>query len=810
MTTGAARHLEDERPRLDREKTARALSELFAWRQNRFSCLLVRVLSRFLYPLEEGTYVGRVLPGHPHRSSRIETTPMTVFIVPEGRRQKLYLAARLRMRGPINLIQDPGADAKMTSFREPGRMRRRRRGPSDEAREYNDLSGGLVRMEALLAVQHAADESITVVPVTRSFHQHHPESPPTTWPARFYWYTPMHVIRRIASLARTFHTAGVKNCTPVDLAAWVESNPRNDLRSQAVALRREVISNIESEHRATTGPPLAPRWEVKKLVLSDPVLSEYIRKRAMQLGVNTEVVFREAQEYIGEIASNVRVGVLRYFGALITRGFDKLLKGFEVDREGIQLLTQCDSRSRVVLVCCHKSYMDPLMIAYGICRSGLMAPQQAAGINLNIWPLGWVLRHCGAFYLRRTFVGESLYKEVFSAYVRHLLAENFITAFYIEGTRSRDGKLQKPKTGYLAILEEAMQLGVCDDITLVPVYLGYDRVPEEDGHVREMEGGQKIAETMKLFSRIYKSVTTTLGRAYIKFGPTMNFRALVEEHGLDGAAGIVCDRINDITVVTARSLASCALLSCGGTWVSVNEFDTAAGQILKVCARMAPPMAGDADRRGVRSAVDWLALEDRVAPEEREGAAGFRVEGDGRRFLEYNKNILLAHLLRPALAAVAERASGRVPVEQSITFLKRLFAEEFVFGPGEPEADIRPALEAGADVLAALLDSFLEGYLVACKTLDSMADGPPVADAEMVRRCFDAGIEMLDEGVIGREESLSRILFGNALKNFRKMDILARPEPDESGKEERALVPGELFSERADILESIESLLGGP
>ncbi|MCJ7653477.1 MAG: glycerol-3-phosphate acyltransferase, partial [Actinobacteria bacterium] len=287
------------------------------------------------------------------------------------------------------------------------------------------------------------------------------------------------------------------------------------------------------------------------------------------------------------------------------------------------------------MVCDHKSYADSLLIGYSMFRSGLVPPQQAAGRNMDFWPMGWLLRHSGAFYIRRTFEGETLYKEVFSAYVRHLLAENYTSVVYIEGTRTRDGKLAKPKIGYLGILEDALRMGVCPDITFVPVYLGFDKIPEEASHVKEMAGARKVSESMTVIARIITSIKTQLGKGYVKFGTPMSFRALLDEHGLRGAAEVACDEINRITVVTARSLAGCSLLATGTTWVSRTEFEQAAEDLLRFCERRRLPMAVDAGFEGVKAAVDLYAAEGYVVPEERNGEEGFLVEGYGRRFLEY-------------------------------------------------------------------------------------------------------------------------------------------------------------------------------
>lgn len=787
MRRDEAWQLEERSMVLPRSETAEALADRFGWKPGIFASLLVKALSVVLAPLDRGTYRGRPLSGDPHLPCPTVNTPFTVFIIPDGRWQRFFLAARLRSKGFLNIIQDSSTEVRPATYGVQGRRL------------------GSLRLESLVAIQRASDESLTLVPVTHAFHQHHPEAPPSTFFTRLYMLTPMHVIRRIGSYARTIRTARLWNCRPIDVAGWLKRNPRTGPFSQATDLHNEVIGRIRSEFRAVAGPPIPQPWQVRKSVLRDPILLEFIREYAAGEGRSRRKLLGEARANVREIASKIRVGVFRGAGVILNIGFDRLLTGFEVDREGLRSVVESDSRSRAILVCCHKSYMDPLILTYGVCRSGLTAPQQAAGINLNIWPLGWILRRCGGFYLRRSFVDQPVYRETFNAYIRRLLADNYIMAFYIEGARSRDGKLRKPKTGFMKILNDAMRYGACDGITLFPVYLGYDRVPEEAAHVKEMAGGHKIAETMGLFKRLYKSATDTLGRAYIKFGTPIDFADVVKEYGLKTAADLVCDGIDAATVVTARSLASWALLAPGSPAVSGEEYERAAEEILQVCSELRLPLADDADVHGMRAAVDWLASEGHVEIEQAEdGERIFRAESDQRRFLEFNKNILLAHLLAPSLAALAERHKG--PAGEATLFLERLFREEFVFAPGFHD---RVKLTAsGVEMLKPILHSFLEGYLVVCNTVRSVFPGEGLSRERLVERCFERGSRMLDAGMIKRPESLSRIVFENALELFRGMDLLAGTAAKEKGGDkETMLCSGDLLAGIDELEEGIRSFL---
>ena len=823
--------------KLDYRETGDIVQGFFTWKPDPVSAVLVRLLSRVMRPLEQGSYAGRTLSGEPHRASWVIASPLTVFVLPEaGRRHKLFLAARLRSTGSINIIQDPPVSEKTRSTGKASRARRRRKlrkaGPGGNRRANkltemfakaglsmrdNALREGEGRdfdLEALIAIQRESDVSLTVVPVVRAFHQLTPEAPSTTLATRVYKFSPWHLLVKTTNWARTFRTGRVKNCRPMVLSSWLTENPTPDLYSGAAALRIELMSNIESERRACIGPPQAPKWEVKRRVLADPALAAYMQDYALREGATREAVLAEAREYFEEIASDYRVGVVRYFCRAVDYAFDRFLAGIEIDREGIRFLSECDSRSRIVLVCSHKSYVDPLLIGYVMFRSGMVPPQQAAGLNLNVWPVGWLLRHSGAFFLRRTFAGETLYREVFYAYVKYLLAENYTSVVYIEGTRSRDGKLNRPKTGYLSILADSLKAGVCQDITLVPVYLGYDKVPEESAHVKEMAGGRKVSESVKGFARIYKSINTRLGRAYVKFGTPMSFKSLLDEHGLEGAAEIASDGINRITPVTARSLAASALLAPGTTWVSRREFEKASDELLRFCERRRLPLAVDADAEGINAAVDWLSAEGHVVPEARDGEEGFLVQGSARRFLEYNKNILIGHFVEASMAAIARRCdtgepdSANAKSEETVDFLKRLFSQEFLFSPTRADEAWKLDHQVYAGTLCSLLDSYLEGYLVTCRTMSELSTEKPITVDEAIELCFAEGDRMIKQGSINRVESISKVAFRNAIRSFRKMGIISeRVELDREGKETTKVVPGERFDDREAVEHRIRSLL---
>lgn len=69
-------------------------------------------------------------------------------------------------------------------------------------------------------------------------------------------------------------------------------------------------------------------------------------------------------------------------------------------------------------------------------------------------------------------------------FVRVLLAHNSPKCF-IEGTRSRTGKLLPPKLGILKYVLETFQAGRTDDVWICPISIQYDKVLETESYLNE-------------------------------------------------------------------------------------------------------------------------------------------------------------------------------------------------------------------------------------------------------------------------------------------------------------------------------------
>lgn len=104
-------------------------------------------------------------------------------------------------------------------------------------------------------------------------------------------------------------------------------------------------------------------------------------------------------------------------------------------------------RQSIIFLPCHKSHIDYLTVSWLLFRLGVSLPAIVAGENLDLPVVGNILRGGGAFFIRRSFAGDQLYPMVIREFIERLLINGRNLECFVEGTRSRTGKLPPPKAG---------------------------------------------------------------------------------------------------------------------------------------------------------------------------------------------------------------------------------------------------------------------------------------------------------------------------------------------------------------------------
>jgi glycerol-3-phosphate O-acyltransferase len=237
-----------------------------------------------------------------------------------------------------------------------------------------------------------------------------------------------------------------------------------------------------------------PRF-VQESILERPAFQGTVARMAWELGSDTAEIGHEATGYLKEIAathSPYMIDLASQFARLLyTRGYGKDL---DYDRRELERVYALAQRHPVVFLPSHKSNLDHLVLQYALYENGHPPNHTAGGDNMNFVPIGPLLRRSGVFFIRRTFKDNPLYKLVLGHYIDYLIEKRFPLEWYIEGGRSRSGKLLPPRFGMLAYVVDAYRRGKSEDVYLLPVSIGYDQIQDVASYVAEQRGGEKERE----------------------------------------------------------------------------------------------------------------------------------------------------------------------------------------------------------------------------------------------------------------------------------------------------------------------------
>jgi glycerol-3-phosphate O-acyltransferase len=344
---------------------------------------------------------------------------------------------------------------------------------------------------------------------------------------------------------------------------------------------RRAVRAMRSEFRGARAAVLGPDLSHQRTVIA-----EVLGKRAVRAAIALETRDRKlsrrealgvARRYAYEIAADYSPRFVAFGAAVLARVWNRLYDGVEVlHGERLDLATD---GSQVVYVPCHRSHMDYLLLSYVIYERGYAAPHIAAGVNLDLPLIGRYLRKGGAFFLRRSFKGNALYPTVFMTYLGVMMLRGHPIEYFIEGGRSRTGRLLRPMTGMLAMTLRSFLLDPSRPVVFVPVYFGYERLVEERTYVGELSGRPKEKESVLGLLRGLSVLKKRFGRVYVSFGEPLPLAAHLDanapgwrdSHGearpawlpraVDGLALEIQRRTNASAAITPTALLSLALLA---------------------------------------------------------------------------------------------------------------------------------------------------------------------------------------------------------------------------------------------------------
>jgi glycerol-3-phosphate O-acyltransferase len=311
--------------------------------------------------------------------------------------------------------------------------------------------------------------------------------------------------------------------------ALADLPPQRGVRRAMRALR----AGFRAQRASTIGPDLSHRRTMVAHIMRTQAVRHAVRAEmnvrvaragelrgrahARQLKrARRRAVLLTARKDAMEIAANYSQTFITIMASVLSRLWTRLYDG--VDVQHVENLHDIGDGAEIIYVPCHRSHMDYLLLSYVIYRKGFAVPHVAAGVNLNLPVVGHFLRKGGAFFLRRSFKGDALYGAVFSKYLGFMMARGHPLEYFIEGGRSRTGRMLAPRTGMLSMTVRSYLREPKRPVVFMPVYFGYERIVEGRTYIGELSGAPKQKESVLGLIRSLSVLRSKFGTVHVNLG----------------------------------------------------------------------------------------------------------------------------------------------------------------------------------------------------------------------------------------------------------------------------------------------------
>ena len=557
------------------------------------------------------------------------------------------------------------------------------------------------------------------------------------------------------------------------------------------------------------------RYKVPKFLREDLFWSRPfqhgVHELALEEGKSNKRMAARTGRYLKEIAALPTPYVIDMVNHATQLLINAAHHSVDYSPRDLQAVFEAAEGEPIVFLPSHKSNFDHLVFQHVLFENELPPNHTAGGINMNFFLVGPLLRRSGIFFIRREFKKNEPYKFVLRQYIDYLLEKRFSLEWYIEGGRSRTGKLREPRLGMLAYVVDSYRRGIVDDVVLVPVSINYDQIADVASYAEEQRGAKKEKESLAWAVKFITGLRKSHGSIHLRFGDPLPISTrigkdddLSSEEGrlaLPKVAFEVSTRINDATPITSTSLVTLALLGSGTRGHTVDETISILDPFLEFVAERDLPTTFDhrfASRDAVESALEALRANGVVSRIDGLTERVYSIGHEHTLEAAYYRNTIIHFFvnvgiteLAIALGVLEDGPMDEESIVQRAVALRDLFKFEFFFSPtkefedeireeiaryrvgdatldGPVSVDIDSMMPAKSPIV---LRPFLEAYYVVASALRTFGD-EPVTEEQLAEASLSMGNQLLSQGVIRNAEAVSTTLFSSGIELAENRHLL--------------------------------------
>lgn len=551
------------------------------------------------------------------------------------------------------------------------------------------------------------------------------------------------------------------------------------------------------------------RYKVPKFVAEDLTGSQEfldsMARAAEHEGRSIEAAARRSQRYLREIAASHSPLVIDLIANAIHWLYRQGYGSIHYDEQEIRALYELGQEQPLVFLPSHKSQLDRLVLQYLLWENDLPPNHTAGGVNLNFFPIGQLIRRTGVFFIRRSFKDNELYKNVLRSYIDYLIEKRFPLEWYLEGGRSRSGKLLPPRFGMLSYVVDAHARGKSEDVYLIPTSIAYDQIFDVGSYAAEQQGSGKQSESVGWLIGAIRTLRRRYGDIYVRFGKpiSMNAECVPEASPTERSLNVqklafkALSGVNKVTPITPTSVVTLALLANEERAMTVEEIREELRGLVGYILRRRLPITERVRFGGtiqVQEVLDRLSEHDIVTRFDQGPVPVYRIQETQYLAAAYYRNTIVHYFVTGAIAELALlRAADSDQVNTAEAFweevmrLRDLLKFEFFFSEketfveevrkemsrfrGEWESALGDGPSGARRLLGRLrplrahwaLGPFLEAYLVVANALERQPFDEPIDTKRFLGECLGLGEQYRLQRRISKAESVSQVLFKSAL-----------------------------------------------
>jgi len=619
---------------------------------------------------------------------------------------------------------------------------------------------------------------------------------------RAYWIRTFRPGRLKMIAARGAHSSELK-------AAYESSQAIDGMAGFAT---RRVWSVLDQAERKLRGNRYKiPRF-VPEAILSRRDFVEEVDAFARDAGMDADTALNDAEKYLREIAATHSPYVIDLIANAIHALYRQGYGAINYDDGEVARVAELGNSNPVVFLPSHRSNLDRLSLQFMLWESDLPPNHTAGGINLDFFPIGPLLRRTGLFFIRRSFRDNHLYKLVLKAYIDFLIEKRFPMEWYMEGGRSRSGRLGPPRFGLLHYIVDSLRSGKAEDIQLVPVSIAYDQIQDVPDYASEAQGRGKEEESIGWLFRTVRSLRRRYGDIYIRMGEPVSVASVLDsidesEEGEEASIGLqklafeVMYRIARVTPITPTAVISIGLLAARGGARTADQLAEASSQMMDFITVRRLPLTEEVDfaeSKAATAILDSLAEHSNVSSHEAVGRRVYWLDDTQMIRLSYYRNVIVHFFLERAIAEMALTSliddDERSPdlARRRMLDLRDLLKFEFFFPDKDgflanvstdialdvPDWESTLTATGALGVIAKMGDPvaywavlpFLDAYQVVGDELESLRGA--FDQKQFLKACLArARMYRIEERLISGE-SASQVLFKSALLLAKNRDLI--------------------------------------